>query len=38
MKRIWLVGMLLLAAVMLSGCREELPDIDNSTIDFSTSE
>ena len=37
MKRIWLVGMLLLAAAMLSGCREELPDIDNSTIDFSTS-
>ena len=37
MKRIWLVGVLLLAAAMLSGCREELPDIDNSTIDFSTS-
>ena len=37
MKRIWLAVMLLLAAVLVAGCREELPDIDNSTIDFSTS-
>ena len=32
---VWLPGG---TARHLSGCREELPDIDNSTIDFSTSE
>lgn len=38
MRRLWLMGALLVGlAALLAGCREELPDIDNSTIDFSTS-